>query len=203
MSHLWVFKIAFGIMAIPLLTIGLRGVVTKRPFLVPLRQFVWIMSIPALLPVAAFGGLIFDGPFDPFDFGFGFVGIILSVVSLLVFGIMFFVLWKQSEGYSAFGVTDETFQEALHIALNKLNLPFEETIFSLRLPSIGADLQVGVHSSMGLGHLTIKQPRHSPILKNIADAMNEYFKTSAGKLNMAGSIYFIIIGALVIIAAVY
>jgi hypothetical protein len=208
MSYLWIFKIAFGIIAIPLLAIGLRGAVTKRPFLVSLRHFVWIMSIPALLSVTAVGGLIFDGPFNDEPFyalavGFDFVGIILLLVFLLPFGITFFVIWKQAEGYSAFGVTDQSFQEALHSALNKLNLPFEETIFRLRLTSIGADLQVAIQSSIGLGQLTIKQSEHRPVLKNIADAMNEYFKTTSGKLNTVASIYFIIIGALVIIAAIY
>jgi hypothetical protein len=213
MSSLWIIKVAFGIIAILLLTIGLRGAVTKRPFLVSLRHFVWIMSIPPLLSVAAVGGLIFDGPFfdgpyfdgpsNAIDFGFGFVGIILLIVFLLSLGIMFFAIWKQTVGYSAFGVTDESFQEALHSALNKLNLPFEETIFRLRLTSIGADLQVAVQSSMGLGQLTIKQSEHRPILKNIADAMNEYFKTTSGKLNTAASIYFIIMGVLVIIPAIY
>jgi hypothetical protein len=149
MSHLWIFKVAFGIMAIPFLTVGLRAAVTKRPFLIPLRHFVWIMSISALLSVAALGGLIFNGPFNAFGFWFDFVGIMLLIVFLLPLGIAFFAIWRQPEEYSAFGVTDETFQEALHSALNKLNLPFEETIFRLRLTSIGADLQVAVQSSIG------------------------------------------------------
>jgi hypothetical protein len=208
MSSLWIIKVAFGIIAILLLTIGLRVAVTKRPFLVSHRHFVWIMSIPPILSVAAVGGLIFDGPFfdgsfNAFDFGFEFVGITLLIVFLLSLGIAFFAIWKRPGEYSAFGVTDESFQEALHSALNKLNLPFEETVFRIRLTSIGADLQVAVQSSMGLGYLTIKQPEHRPMLKNIADAMNEYFKTTSGKLNTAASIYFIIMGALVTIAAIY
>jgi hypothetical protein len=202
MNNLWIFKVAFVIMAVPLLASGLQGVITKRPFLVPLRRFVWIMSVPVLLSVAAVGWLIFDSPFNDSPFNaFDFLGIFFLVVFLLVFGITFFVVWKQTDGYSAFGVTDESFQEALHSALNKLNLPFEETIFRLRLTSIGADLQANVQSSMGFGHLTIKQSEHRQALKNIADAMNEYFRTTSVKLNMAASIYQIIMGALVIIAA--
>jgi hypothetical protein len=214
MSHLWILKIAVGIMAIPLLAIGLRGAVTKRPFLVSLRHFVWIMSIPSLLSVVAFGGLIFDSPFNnspfnsspfnssPFN-ALGFAGIILLIVFLLVFGIMLFVMWKQTDGYSAFGVTDESFQEALRSALKRLNLPFEETIFRLRLTSIGADLQASVLSSMGCAQLMIKQSGHRSTLKSIAVAMNDYFKTEPCKTNMTTNICYIIIGALTIIAALY
>jgi hypothetical protein len=205
MSSLWILRIAFGFIAIPFLMIGLRGVVTKRPFLISLRHFVWLMSIPILLSVTAFGEVIFDEPFSDgpliaLNDGFKFVGIILLIVFLLPFGIAFFVMWKQVAGYSAFGVTDESFQDALHSALNKLNLPFEETIFSIRLTSIGADLQVSVQSSMGVGQLSIKQSEHRPILNNIANVMNEYFKTTSGKSKMTASICYIVVGALVIIA---
>jgi hypothetical protein len=205
MSSQWILRIAFGFIAIPFLMIGLRGVVTKRPFLISLRHFVWLMSIPILLSVTAFGEVIFDEPFSAgpliaLNDDLKFVGIILLIVFLLPFGIAFFVMWKKTAGYSAYGVTDESFQEALHSALNKLNLPFEENIFCLRLTSIGADLQVSVQSSMGVGQITVKQTEHMPILKNIADAMNEYFKTSSGKLNRVASTIFIIVGALVIIA---
>ncbi len=218
MGNLWIFKLAIGSFAIPILMIGLRGVVTKRPFLVSDRLIIGIMSISALLSVTALpfiacGGLFFDEPFSAFnvgsvggnDFSFKFVGIILLIAFLIVFflplGIAFFALRDQTDGYSAFGVTDESFQEALHSALNKLNLPFEETIFRLRLTSTGADLQAVVQSAMGIGQLTIKPSEHRPILKNIADAMNEYFTKTSGKLNVAASIYSIIMGALALIAA--
>jgi hypothetical protein len=203
MSHLWMFKVATGIFAIPLLILGIRGVVTRRPFLVSLRHFVWIMLIPALLPVAAVGGLILDGPFNAFDFGFGFVGIILPVVLLLVCGIMFFVLWKQTAGYSAFGVTYESFQGALRSALNKLDLPFEETIFRIHLTSIEADLHASVHSSLGCAQLIIKHPGHQSTLKSIVDAMNDHFKTVPCKTNITANVYLIILSALSIITVIY
>jgi hypothetical protein len=207
MNHLWIFKVAFGFFAIPFLIIGIRGVVTKRPFLVHLRHFVWIMSIPVLLLIAANVGLFFDKPFNNIPFNtFDFAGIsllIAFIAFLLAYGIMCLLIWKQTEGYSVFGVTDESFQAALRSALNRLNLPFEETIFRLRLTSIGADLQASVQSSMGCAELMIEQSGHKSTLKSIAGAMNDYFKTEPCKTNMRTNILYIIIGALNIIATLY
>jgi hypothetical protein len=197
MGNLWMFKVAYGAFAIPYLMLGIRGVVTKKPFLVPLRHIVLIISIPVLVAIA--GGLIFASPFNVFSVA----GIIPSIICLLVFGITFLILWQQSEGYSAFGVTDESFQEAIRSALNKLNLPFEETIFRIRLTSVEADLQASVHSSLGCAQLIIKHPGHRSTLKSIVDAMNDYFNTVPCKTNMTTNVYLIIFGALSIITVIY
>jgi hypothetical protein len=211
MSNMWMFKVAIGIFALPLLMLGIRGIVTKKPFIVSLRHFVLIISIPVL--IAAADGLIFSGWlifYSPFN-ALGFAGIgpliifllVFGVIFLLVFGVMFLILWKQTEGYSALGVTDESFQDSLRSALNKLNLPFEETIFRIRLTSIEADLYASVYSSLGCAQLIIKHPGHRSTLKSIVDAMNDYFKTVPCKTNMTTNVYFIILGALAIITAVY
>jgi hypothetical protein len=197
MSNLWMFKVATGIFAMPLLMLGIRGVVTKKPFLVPLRHFVLIVSIPVF--IAAVGGLIFYSPFN----ALGFAGIVPLIICLLVFGVMFLTLWKQTEGYSAFGVTDESFQDSLRSALNKLNLPFEETIFRIRLTSIEADLHASVHSSLGCAQLIIKHPGRRSTLKSIVDAMNDYFKTVPCKTNMTTNVYLIILNVLTIITLIY
>jgi hypothetical protein len=149
--------------------------------------------------VAIAGGLIFDSQFNAFSFA----GIVPLIICLLVFGIMFFMLWKQTEGYSAFGVTDESFQEALRSALNRLNLPFEETIFRIRLTSIEADIHASVHSSLGCAQLIIKHPGHRSTLKRIVDAMNDYFKTVPCKTNMTTNVYLIVISTLSIITVIY
>jgi len=197
MSNLWMFKVATGILVMPLLMLGIRGVVTKKPFIVPLRHFVLIVSIPVFIVAA--GGLIFYGSFD----ALGFAEIVPLIIFLLLFGGMFLMLWKQTEGYSAFGVTDESFQDSLRSALNKLNLPFEETLFRIRLTSIEADLHASVHSSLGCAQIIIKHTGHQSTLKSIVDAMNDYFKTVPCRTNMTTNVYFIILSALTIITVVY
>ena len=199
MSNLWMYKVAMGIVVLPILIptlmIGIRGVVTKKPFLVPLRSF-YKVSIPVFIVAA--GGLIFYGSFE-----LGFAGIAPLLIFLLVSGVMFLMLWMQTEGYSAFGVTDESFQDSLHSALNKLNLPFEETIYRIRLTSIEADLHASVQSSLGCAQIKIMHPGHRSTLKSIVDAMNEYFKTVPCRTNMTTNVCSIIFSALIIITMIY
>jgi hypothetical protein len=210
MSNLWMFKVATGIFAIPYFMIGIRGVLTKKPFIVPLRHFILIVSIP--LFIAAAGESIFfysqfnstfNTPFNSSFDGLGFAVIVLLIIFLLGFGVMFLMLWKQTGGYSAIGVTDESFQDSLRSALNKLNLPFEETIFRIRLTSIETDLHASVNSSLGCAQLMIKHPGHRSTLKSIVDAMNDYFKTVPCRTNMTTNVYFIIFSTLTIITVIY
>jgi hypothetical protein len=192
MNHLWMFKIAIGIFAIPNLLLGIRGVVTKRPLLVPRRRFVWILAIPLSIPALL---LIAFSPFDRLDPVSYVVLIIYSLVSV----VMLLVIWKRTEGYSALGVTDESFQEALRSALNRLNLPFEENIFRIRLTSLDAELKASVQFSLGSAELAIKPPAHRSTLNNIVDAMNDYYKTTPCKINRTTSIYFVMSSAIAII----
>jgi hypothetical protein len=197
MSYLWMYKVAIGIFAMPLLLLGIRGVVTKKPFLVPLHRFIFILLIPVFIAAAV--EMIFYSPFNDS----GFAGIVTLIICFLVIGVIFLLLWKQTEEYWALGVTDESFQDSLRSALNKLNLPFEETIFRIRLTSIEADLHASVHNSLGCAELIIKHPGHRSTLKSIVEAMNDYFKTVPCKTNMTTNVYLIILSALIIFTVIH
>jgi hypothetical protein len=43
MNDLWMFDIMLVIFAIPFLALGLRGIVTSRPFLLPASQLIWVI----------------------------------------------------------------------------------------------------------------------------------------------------------------
>ena len=72
------------------------------------------------------------------------------------------MMWYQLKGYVAYAVTDTSFREALLAALQKLQYPHEETLSTIRLTSIDADLQVAVQSWMGAGVIKVKQ-RTAPL----------------------------------------
>jgi hypothetical protein len=197
MNDLWMLDIMLVIFAIWFLALGLRGIVTSRPFLLPASQLIWVMWILpiGLLPMLVPARELF---FNLRSNTLGVAGIFSLLVFVLVFGMLFLLLWRERDAYWAFGVTDESFQQALHSALSRLDLPFEESFSRLKLTSVGADLQAGIQSSMGAGELRIEQPQHRSTLKSIADAMNEYFKTEPCKVNITGSIYSCIMGVLMI-----
>jgi len=99
-------------------------------------------------------------------------------------------------GYTIFGVTDTSFREALLAALQKLQLPYEEVLSSIRLTSIEADLQVSVQSWVGSGIIKIKQRKHRSQLTEIVTAMNEHFRTSSVSTNLITCIIYLVMGIL-------
>ena len=88
-------------------------------------------------------------------------------------------------GYMAFGVTDISLREGLVASLEKLNLPYEEKLAAVRLPIIGADLQVAAQSWIGTGQLKMKQRHVSVVLGDIVRGMNEYYQSgTVSKTNL-------------------
>lgn len=96
----------------------------------------------------------------------------------------------------------KAFREALNSALHKLNLPFEERLSSMRLTSVGADLQVGVQSWIGTGQIRIKGSKNRSLLSQIVSARNEHFRTSSTPTNMTSRVFYIILGIFLVIFAV-
>ena len=139
------FPALFGIMAIFMFAIGLRGLVTRRPFVIPARWFFFLMLLTFLPSIALTFGIPFSssGPSMPR----------LSPImwlNPLMFGVILLMMWFQMQGYFVFAVTDQGFREALASAMHKLNLPFEERLSAMHLPSVGADLQVAVNPGWAL-----------------------------------------------------
>jgi hypothetical protein len=193
-----IFGLIFIIMGIYSLAIGLRGFIRKKPFLVAARQHWWLTSFsvaPAVMIAIAF--LFFMGDLlllvSPLIFLMGFL--------ILMLGVVIVFTWKLYDGYTIYGVTDESFRAALVSTLTKLNVPYEETISRLRLTEINADLQATVVAAMGTGQLRIKPKQHNPLLKQISDGMNEYYKSNPSEVNQNGYVFYTIIGLFCLIVA--
>ena len=161
--------VGFGAMAVFLLGIGLRGFLTKRPFLFSAKWLLLFMVVVFLGPIVT----LIPSPF-PFSRPWQFT----NWLPILMFPVMAVFFWLQMRGYLAFGITGKSFREGLVAALEKLQLPYEESLSSIRLTSVEADLQVAVQSWMGTGQIRVRQGRHGPLLKKIVQAMNERFRAS-------------------------
>ncbi|MCG9127232.1 hypothetical protein JT359_06465 [Candidatus Poribacteria bacterium] len=101
-------------------------------------------------------------------------------------------------GFSAYGVTDITFREALITTLKKLQLPYEETLSSMRLTSVEADLQVNINSWSESGMIRIKQPEHTSLLTQIVSEMNTHFRMSAIRSKLTPYILILITDVLIL-----
>ena len=184
-----VAPILFGFVAIVFLVIGLRGILTKRPFLISQR---WVLSVmfAALIP-AILVHLLTPGESNFMNWLFP-----------LAFGVILLMMCYQMRGYMAYAVTDMSFRDALLEALQKLQLPYEESLSLIRLTSIEADLQVSVQAWMGTGLIKVKQRAHRAVLREIVNAMNEHFRISSVPTNMITCVFLLVMGVFAIILGV-
>ena len=192
MGWVWIFYgVAIAAFAMYTFGIGLSGFIRKRPLVFASRQLMWFMFAvfaPAIV-------MIFSILLESRNF-LSLLSVGMSIFQLGIMAIMVFILWRQMSGYMIFGVSDETFREALTNALNKLNLPFQETVSKIKLTSIDADLQAMVASWMGTAQIRIKQWQHIRYAKDIAKAMDEYYKTNAVKVNYVAFTTYLLLGGL-------
>ena len=171
------------------LYVGLRGIVARKPFLISSRWF-----FASLLAVAApiiLQMLLGQAPRP------GAEPVALAPINWLAPGIFIVILvlaWRDSRDYMVFGVTDSSLREGLMAALKKLDLPYEATASTIRLPSVGANLQVTVNDSLGVGDLKIKPRRFSRLLGEVARGTNEYYRTSIVQAKWTWSILFLLFG---------
>lgn len=178
--------ILFGIIAVFFLVIGLRGIITKRPFLVSNRWLLsamFIIFIPVILPAFTFPSSV------PF---------IIKWLNPIIFTVVLVMMCFALRGYCAFGITDTSFRDTLIASLQELNLPYEETLSSIRLTSIEADLQVSIQSWVGSGVIKIKQREHRPQLTEIVTTMNDHFRRASASINLTTCIFYLIMGVLMV-----
>ena len=191
-----IFSIAipflFGLMAIYFLTIGLRGILTKQPFLVSNKWFFSIMFVilfPMVFLPLSLSSL--PGGFD-----------IINWVHPLMIGVILVTMCYQLKGYTAYAVTDTSFREALLAALQKLQLPYEESLSVIRLTSIDANLQVAVLTWTGAGIIRVKRRAHQPVLKQVVDGMNEYFRNTSVPTKMMPCVLYLVTGGIMVLVAI-
>ena len=185
-----VFSILFGFAAIVFLSIGLRGILTKRPFLISQR---WLLSAAFAACIPALAHLL-----TLFPSGFNF----MNWLFLLGSGAIIVMMCYQMRGYIVYGGTDPSFREILLKAIQKLQLPYEENLSLIRLTSVEADLQVSVQKWRGTGIIKIKQCTHRSVLKEIVNAMNKYFRMSSVSINMSNYVCCVIIGGFMVFTAI-
>ncbi len=178
----------FGVMALFFLVIGLRGIVSRRPFLVSARWFIALVVLglsPAML----------QGVMLP-SMGGGSISAIRWFSPIMLVVVLVFLAFTL-RGYMAFGVTDVSFREGLLHSLGKLNLPYEETLSAIKLTTIGVDLQVAVQSWIGTGQIKAKGRQTGGVLRDVVSGMNDYYQSGAvSKVNLTGCIFYTVMGVL-------
>jgi hypothetical protein len=198
-----IFSIVFVILGLYLLVTGLRGVVSKKPFVFSSKSNFWLAALafsPSIIqPLHSFWQLYSSSVERGDDFEWSFAWLFLF--PLIMYPVIFAFLWRQMRGYTVLGVTDDSFRQALYAVLDDLRLPFEERLSKLRLTSLDADLEANVASWMGIANLRIKQREHQETLDRIAESMKNYFAGSHVSINMVTCVYYIVLGAMILAMA--
>ncbi len=185
-----ILPILCGVLAAFFLFVGLKGILTRKPFLLSNRWLLLLMFI-VFIPLILMPFLIGLSEFD-----------LIDMLNPAIFTVVLVMMYFTMKGYAAYGVTDISFREALHSALDKLQLPYEETLSTMKLTSIDADLQVSIQSWVGAGMIKMKQREHRLLLSNIITEMNEHFSLSTGPVKLAVCIFYVIMGVLMAIAGI-
>lgn len=190
------FSILCGMLAFPFLAIGIRGLKTRRPFLASLRLPIWMMLIFCISLLVQFLFLSFSESI-----------LVLRWAPLLLCACSLLMLCFATKGYMAFGVTFTPFRQGLLATLEKLQFPYEEpsSLRRLQLPLLGRTIQLKsgeaeLQASMWMGaiHLKVKQSQHYPLLREIADATNEHFRTSPVRANITPFAFDLVVAALLL-----
>ena len=184
-----VLPIILGVIAAFFLYIGLRVIITKRPFLVSNKWLLWIMFI-VITPN------ILHDLFLPSS-----TPILIKWLESAIFTVVLVMSYFTLKGYVAYGIINTSFREALLTTLEKLQLPYEITLFTIRLTSVEADLQVSTQSGRGV-QIKVKQRQHHSQLAGIVAAMNEHFQISSSPINLKSCVFIVFMGVIMVIAGV-
>jgi hypothetical protein len=188
-----------GIMGLCMLAISFRLFLTKRPFLFPAR---WLAALIMLAFCPAIFSLIEEitGKIDSDYIDWSGMATPLLLAGMFIAILVF--MFINMNGYMAIGATEESIRSALHGALERLNLPFRESLSRFQLTTIGVDLQASMEDWRGTAGIKINKRRHRSTLKSIAQATNEQFASASGNINRRGMIFHGVLGALQVVIAI-
>jgi hypothetical protein len=180
-------------MALFFLYIGVKVVASKKPLLLSAKVFFLFMVLafsPQLMN-------LFEMHSSEVDIG------LIAYLSPLMFLVLLGFFWIQMKGYMAIGISDDSFRNSLHYALNQNNIQFVEQLSSIKLTDINAELQVAVQDWVGTGQLKLKKSKDKYLMARLVSSINEYFTLNNVKPNNTTSIFYIVIGLIMFIFSGY
>lgn len=182
---------SIGLVALAFIGLGLYVLVKRRPVVLHARWMLVTMLIVLLPPILQQASVMLSDQRPPAgDSGLMFAVILLMPITIVA------LLVVQMRGYFVFGATQESFRAGLLSALANLGLSPEETVSTIRLPSVPAELNVMMHGSMGTGQLRLRSGGSSELLARIAYGMRRHFDEAPGPTNLVSPVLHVVFGSL-------
>ena len=178
---IWLY---LGSLNISIFIMILRGIIFKRPFLISVRPWFWFFGIFSSL---LFFDIFFDFFYSPqerfAELEFISWVFVFAYVSTLAW------MWFLMQGYTVYGVTNNSFREALFAALKAMNVQFQEDFSIIKIPAIPAEIQISFLNSCGCGSMRVKERKDQDFLQEVARRMNQYFKDNNVAINLVYARY--------------
>jgi len=140
-----------GLVSLAFLALGLYALMRRRPFVIHSRWMLVLVVIALSPQIFMPLSMFFREP----QYRTGWLDA-TSLMSVLAMVVLIAYMALQMRGYMVFGTTQESFREALLSALSKLNLKVEETLSSVKLPSVPVELQTPVYGWIGTGQVRLR-----------------------------------------------
>lgn len=197
-----IFMTAEILLGLFCLVLGIRIFRSQRPIFISARHyfmFICLAFLPRLLmPVIDY---FFWKDMPAGDLGLPPVFSIMNVLLFLMPLVVLVLFWFQMQGYIVFGISGDSFRTALHDALHRYNIPFEEQLSTLKLTSLDTDLQISAQFWLGTGQIKLKNRRQGQVLEKIVQGLNTYYAENKVAVNKLTAIFDVIFGVLLLILA--
>jgi hypothetical protein len=184
-----------GVMAVGFLFVGVRGLVTRRPFVFAARIFAWLFIVLVASMSFSFVSLMLSPYSDGIEF--------MSVAQIVMFLILIVVFWRVMQGYVVLGVTDDTFKQALSASLDELGLAHKESLGGYALDELGDVLLVSVQGWVGSGQLKMKTRGNQQHLKQVVAALRHRLAQDPGRASLFIPVTYTAMGLLMIAIGLY
>ena len=191
-------SLILGAISIYFLFLGLKVLLTKKPFLIPAKYnfFVVFIAITTQL-VMPISDLFRTSRYKEDNFDWFLVSMPLFMIVL--YSVLLVYLWKTMQGYQIIGVDEDSFRTSLQNVLKKLGLPFEERLSKMRLTSLETDLESAVNAWSGVATIKIKNAKHKGVEKEIAENLRKEFQDDYLPVNLRTGYFYLITGSLMFV----
>jgi len=186
MKHTFLISLFFLFVFGPLIVVGLRGILFKRPFLISFRFWSWFFVIGFIL-------LFFDIFFEIFSVLPNFskrlaeldlIGWVSLLGPIFLFVPCLVITWVSSQGYTVCGATNNSLHDALLVALKAKNIQFQEDFSIIKIPATSTEIQISFWNWLGGGFIQVKSNKDTKLLHELAVHMNQYFRENMVEINV-------------------
>lgn len=191
-------NLIFVVMSVYFLFLGLKVVLTKKPFLIPTKYnfFIILVAYAAqlIMPIQSIfrASRFREESFDWFL-------VLMPLFMFIFYTFLLVYLWNVMKGYQVIGVNEDTFRTSLQNVLRKLDLSFEERLSKMRLISLETDLESSVNAWSGVATFKIKDKKYKEVEKQIADNLKKEFSDDYLSVNLRTSYFYLISGSLLFV----